>query len=95
MAKKRKCYVLEYASRWSEMETFAPMNYREAYREYESLLYSCGFDFTDYMEETIPKKIYDNITFLRRFISIYFYIIITRKASKCIRKIFEYSPVTF
>lgn len=73
MAKKRKCYVLEYASRWSKMETFAPMNYREAYREYESLLYSCGFDFTDYMEETIPKKIYDNITFLRRFISIYFY----------------------
>lgn len=73
MDKKRKCYVLEYASRWSEMETFAPINYRDAYREYESLLYSCGYDFTDYMEENIPKKIYDNITFLRRFISIYFY----------------------
>ena len=73
MAKKRKCYVLEYASRWSEMETFAPINYRDAYRDYEGLLYSCGFDFTDYMEETIPKKVYDNITFLRRFISIYFY----------------------
>ena len=73
MDKKRKCYVLEYASRWSEMETFAPVNYRDAYREYKSLLYSCGFDFTDYMEETIPKKIYDNIIFLKRFISIYFY----------------------
>ena len=73
MAKKKNCYVIEYASRWSEMETFAPINYRDAYREYESLLYSCGFDFTDYMEETIPKKVYDNITFLRRFISIYFY----------------------
>ena len=56
MAKKKNCYVIEYASRWSEMETFAPINYRDAYREYESLLYSCGFDFTDYMEETIPKK---------------------------------------
>ena len=65
--------VIEYASRWSEMETFAPINYRDAYQDYESLLYSCGFDFTDYMEETIPKKVYDNITFLRRFISIYFY----------------------
>lgn len=73
MAKKKNCYVIEYASRWSEMETFAPINYRDDYREYESLLYSCGFDFTDYMEETIPKKVYDNITFLRRFISIYFY----------------------
>lgn len=73
MDKKRKCYVLEYASRWSEMETFAPVNYRDAYREYKSLLYSCGFDFTDYMEENIPKKIYDNIIFLKRFISIYFY----------------------
>ena len=73
MAKKKNCYVIEYASRWSEMETFAPINYRDAYRDCESLLYSCGFDFTDYMEETIPKKVYDNITFLRRFISIYFY----------------------
>lgn len=73
MAKKKNCYVLEYATRWSEMETFAPINYRDAYREYESLLYSCGFDFTDYMEETIPKRVYDNITFLRRFVSIYFY----------------------
>ncbi len=73
MAKKKNCYVIEYASRWSEMETFAPINYRDAYREYDSLLSSCGFDFTDYMEETIPKKVYDNITFLRRFIAIYFY----------------------
>lgn len=73
MAKKKNCYVLEYASRWSEMETFAPINYRDAYREYESLLNSCGFDFTDYMEEIIPKRVYDNITFLRRFVSVYFY----------------------
>lgn len=73
MAKKKNCYVLEYASPWSEMETFAPINYREAYREYESLLYLCGFDFSDYMEHAIPKRIYDNIAFLRRFVSIYFY----------------------
>ena len=44
-----------------------------SYREYESLLYSCGFDYTDYMEKIIPKKVYDNIIFLKKFLSIYFY----------------------
>lgn len=73
MTKKKNCYVLEYASQWSEMETFAPINYRDAYREYESLLYSCGYDFSDYLERVIPKRIYDNIAFLKRFVSIYFY----------------------
>lgn len=73
MAKRKNCYVLEYASRWSEMETFTTINYRDTYREYESLLYSCGFDYTDYMEKIIPKKVYDNIIFLKKFLSIYFY----------------------
>lgn len=73
LAKENNCYVLEYASLLSEMETFSPENYIEAYRKYEDLLYSCGFTYSDYLERAIPKRIYDNITFLRRFISIFFY----------------------
>ncbi len=73
MAKKKNCYVLEYASKWSDMETFAPISYREAFHEYENLLFSCGYGYSDYMERVIPKRVYDNIIFLRRFVSIYFY----------------------
>lgn len=73
MAKKKNCYVIEYPCQWSKMETFAPINYRDAYYDYENLLYLSGFDYSDYMERNVPKMVYDNIVFLKRFISIYFY----------------------
>ena len=73
MKKNKNCYVLEYVSKWSDMETFAPFDYRRAYQEYERVLYSCGYEYSDYMEKTIPKSVYDNIIFLKRFIEIYFY----------------------
>ena len=73
MKKMKTCYVLEYSSPLSKMESFAPVNYRDAYRNYESMLQMSGFDYSDYMEKIVPKRIFDNITFLRLFISIYFY----------------------
>lgn len=73
MSKKRNCYVLEYPCRLSDMESFLPINYRNAYSEYENLLYLSGYDYSDYIEREIPKRIYDNILFLKKFIAIYFY----------------------
>lgn len=43
MARKKNCYVLEYPSKWSDMETFAPIDYRDAYHDYENLLRLSGY----------------------------------------------------
>ena len=38
--------------------------------KYERVLYSCGYEYSDYMEKTIPGSVYDNVLFLKRFIEI-------------------------
>ena len=70
---EKKCYVLEFCNKLSELETFRPIDYRRSYSDYENILYLCGYDFNDYMEKIVPKVIYDNTSFLKKFISIYFY----------------------
>lgn len=73
MSQKKNCYILAFLCRLSDMKTFAPIDYRNAYQDYENLLCSCGYNYSDYMENIVPKRVYDNIFFLKKFISIYFY----------------------
>lgn len=69
----RKCYILEFTSKLSEMETYAPMDYIAGFREYGSCIIHSGYDFNDYLEKRVPQRVLDNLMFLRWFISIYFY----------------------
>ncbi|NFO15198.1 hypothetical protein FDB34_13520 [Clostridium botulinum] len=69
----RNCYIIEYASRLSDMETFAPIEYISSFRSYSTCIINSGYDYDDYIEKDIPQRIFDNMIFIRWFISIYFY----------------------
>lgn len=73
MRTHRQCYVLEFAVKLSEMETYAPMDYRAGFREYGSCIVRSGYDYDDYLEKRVPQNVLDNLVFLKWFISIYFY----------------------
>lgn len=69
----RNCYVIEYTSKLSDMETFAPMDYISSFRSYSTCIVNSGYDYDDYIEKNIPQRIFDNMMFIQWFISIYFY----------------------
>lgn len=65
--------IVEFTSKVSEMETFAPYDYDEAYRECGECLENNGFSYMDYIGQKIPWKVFDNMCFVKWFLSIYFY----------------------
>lgn len=70
---KRECYVMEYASKLSNMETYAPIDYDAGFTEYSKCIVNSGYGYDDYLKKTVPQRVLDNIIFVKWFISIYFY----------------------
>lgn len=69
----RSCYVIEYVSKLSDMETYAPNDYIASFRTYSKCIVNSGYDYDDYLEKNIPQRVFDNMIFIQWFISIYFY----------------------
>ena len=68
-----KCYVLEFGVKLSNMETFAPIDWRAGYDEYDDCIELSGYTYDDYMAKAVPQRVFDNIIFLKWFFSVYFY----------------------
>jgi len=68
-----KCYMIEFPAKLSDMETYAPIDYQSAYEEYGTCIVKSGYTYDDYIYERdkIPQNVFDNMVFLRWFISIY------------------------
>jgi hypothetical protein len=70
---KPECYILEFPVQLNNMETYAPIEYDRAWYEISDCLEQSGYNHSDYCERLIPQNVLDNMVFLKRFISIYFY----------------------
>ncbi|WP_291650944.1 hypothetical protein [Clostridium sp.] len=73
LKENRRCYIIEYTSKLSDMETFAPIDYIGSFRSYSKCILNSGYDYDDYIEKKIPQRVFDNMIFIQWFISIYFY----------------------
>jgi len=73
MRVKTECYILEFPVQLSNMETYAPIDYDRAWYEIDDCLEQSGYNYDDYYERLIPQNVFDNMVFLRWFISVYFY----------------------
>lgn len=73
MKEKKDCYILEFPVKLSDMETYAPIDYNQAWHDVSSCLEQSGYNYNDYNERKIPQNVLDNMIFLRWFISVYFY----------------------
>lgn len=73
LKENRNCYVIEYASKLSDMETYAPYDYINSFRGYSECIINSGYNYNDYLNKKIPQRVFDNMIFIKWFIAIYFY----------------------
>lgn len=70
---ENKCYIVEFSTSLSDMETYAPIDYNNSYTIYSDALFINGYDFDDYMDRKIPQNVFDNIALIQWFIDICFF----------------------
>lgn len=73
MRQSKKCYIIEFTEKLSNMETHAPMDYKSAWEDVGLCLQYNGYGYSDYIDKKIPQNVLDNMGFIRWFISIYFF----------------------
>lgn len=69
----KKCYIIEFLAVLSDMETYVPIDYEDAYYTYETTFAVNGYDYYDYIDGKIPQNVLDNIMLIKWFIRIYFF----------------------
>ena len=69
----KECFLLEFPTVLSDMETFNPMFFEEGYNERRECLEFSGYSYSDYNNLNISQNFFDNYYFIKKFISIYFY----------------------
>ena len=67
------CIVIEFVVKLSEIETFNPISSNDWFNAYESCLDFCDYSYDDFINNNIPKKIFDNLYIIRLFNSFYFW----------------------
>ncbi len=67
------CYAIEFESCLSNMETFEPINYLNAFEEIKNCFLWSNITYYDYYERRVPQRVFDNIYLIRRIIDIYVY----------------------
>lgn len=60
---KTKCYIVEFPSQLSNMETYAPIDFDGAWNEISDCLEQSGYNHSDYYTRQIPQNVLDNILF--------------------------------
>ena len=68
-----KCYIVEFESAITKMETYNPTNYDRAYEELEENFKWSNISYYDYYERRISKQVYDNLFFINKIIDVYGY----------------------
>ena len=69
----KNCYVVEFPNTLSNMETYNPINYLEAFREIKGCFTWSDITYDDYYEHRIPQRLYDNRFLIDTIISVYSY----------------------
>lgn len=69
----KNCYVVEFPNILSNMETYNPINYLEAFREIKGCFAWSNISYDDYYEHRIPQRVYDNRFLIDTIISVYVY----------------------
>lgn len=69
----KNCYVVEFPNTLSNMETYNPINYLEAFREIKGCFAWSDITYDDYYEHRIPQRVYDNRFLIDTIISVYVY----------------------
>lgn len=65
------CIAIKFIVNISDMETFNPMDWDSWFREYGECILNSGFTSDDFYMGQIPKKIFDNLHIVNKFISFY------------------------
>ncbi|MBR0596456.1 hypothetical protein [Sinanaerobacter chloroacetimidivorans] len=73
MKESTKCFLIEFPIGLHEMETYSPIDYEGAWSEIGDCLEKSGFSRYEYLTHKIPQNVFDNMVFLKWFVSIYFY----------------------
>lgn len=68
-----KCYIAEFESAITNMETYNPIDYDGAYREIKECFKWSDISYYDYYERRISKRVYDNLFLIDRIIAVYAY----------------------
>ena len=69
----KNCYVIEFPNTLSNMETYNPINYLEAFHEIKGCFDWSNISYDDYYEHRIPQRVYDNRFLIDTIISVYVY----------------------
>lgn len=73
MAQHPNCYVVEFKCLLSDMDTYSPINYLEAYDEIKGCFNWSHITYHDYYERKIPQRVFDNRYLISRVIDVYIY----------------------
>lgn len=60
IAKNPICYVIEFEAKLTDMETYNPISYIDAYREISGCFKWSDITYDDYCERRIPQRVFDN-----------------------------------
>lgn len=69
----RNCYIIEFESILSNMDTYNPISYLEAYNQIKGCFNYSDITYNDYYERRIPQCVFDNKYLIERIIDIYVY----------------------
>lgn len=73
MSQSTRCYVVEFKSQLSDMETFDPVDYLGYYHSIKGCFNWSRITYDDYYERRIPQRVYDNVYLINRIIDVYVY----------------------
>ena len=71
--KQVNCYIVEFQSNLSNLETYNPINYLEAYSKIKRCFSWSGITYNDYYNRRVPQRVYDNKFLIESIISVYVY----------------------
>lgn len=67
------CYIIEFKCLLSDMDTFNPIDYLEAYNEIKGCFKWSNITYDDYYEHRVTQKIFDNRYLINRVVDVYIY----------------------
>ena len=67
------CYVIEFECLLSNMETFDPINYLDAYDDVKDCFVWSNISYNDYYNCKVPQRVFDNRYLISRIIDVYVY----------------------
>lgn len=73
VARYPHCYLVEFESVLSDLDTYCPIDYLGAYSEIKECFKWSNVTYDDYYEHRVPQRVFDNRYLIEVFISVYIY----------------------